>query len=83
MLKRALQAIAGGRVSNTTELAAVLDTSPAMVEALVDQLARSGLLERVGDCSDACAGCPVEGCGAGVKGSAWMLTAAGRRYAAH
>jgi hypothetical protein len=83
VLKRVLQTIAAGRVSNTAELAAALDTSPAMVEAMVEQLARSGMLERVGECGDACAGCPVEGCGAGVKGSAWMLTAAGRRYAAH
>ena len=82
MLKRVLQAIATGRVGSTAELAAALETSPEMIEAMVDQLARSGMLERVGECADACAACPVEGCGT-VKGSAWMLTAAGRRYAAH
>lgn len=83
MLKRVLQTIAAGRVGSTAELAAALDTSPALVDAMVEQLERSGMLERVGECGDVCAGCPVEGCGVGAKGSAWMLTAAGRRYAAH
>ena len=84
MLKRLLTTVAEGRVGNTQELAAVLGTSPAMVEAMVTELEQRGLLQRVAECGNACAGCPVEdACGAGVKGSAWMLTAAGRRYAGH
>lgn len=84
MFKRVLVTIAEGRVGSTQELAAALDTSPAMVEAMVAELEQRGLLERVGDCGDACAGCPVESaCAPAVRGSAWMLTAAGRRYAAH
>ena len=83
MLKRVLQAIAEGHAGSKAELAVALDTSPAMMEAMVEQLERSGLLQRVGEHGEACAGCPVEGCGARSRGGAWMLTAAGRRYSAH
>lgn len=82
MLKRLLTTIAEGRVGHTQELAASLGTSPAMVEVLVTELEQRGLLERVADCGDSCTGCPVEqACAVDGKGSAWMLTAAGRRYA--
>lgn len=82
MLKLLLALIADGRVGNTQELAAALGTSPAMVDVLVGELEQRGLLERIGECETACAGCPVEDrCGVEAKGSAWMLTAAGRRYA--
>lgn len=82
MLKLLLSLIADGRVRNTQELAVALGTSPAMVEALVAELQQRGLLERIGECETACAGCPVEErCGVEAKGSAWMLTTAGRRYA--
>jgi hypothetical protein len=78
-----LATISAGRVGSTGELAAALDLSPAMVEALVAELEQRGLLERVGECGDACGGCPVEpACGSAARGSAWMLTSSGRRYVA-
>lgn len=84
MFKRLLSAVASGQVGNTAELAAAIDVSPAMVEAMVAELERRGLLQRAGECGTACAGCPSESaCDPKQQASAWMLTAAGRRYAEH
>lgn len=83
MLRQLLEKVAEGQIGSVPELADALDTSPMMVEAMIGTLERRGWLERVGDCGDPCAGCPSErSCGPEPKGSAWMLTAAGRRYAA-
>jgi hypothetical protein len=82
VLRRLLVTIAAGRIGNITELAVAIDASPAMVEALVGELERRGLLQRAGDCGAVCTGCPTEfECGPKAHASAWMLTAAGRRYA--
>ena len=82
MLKILLTKVATGRIGNTAELAAAMDASPAMVEALVGELERRGLLQRAGDCGSVCTGCPTElECGQKAQASAWLLTAAGRRYA--
>lgn len=85
MLKRVLVEIAAGRVGSLTELAKTIDASPEMVEVMVMELERRGLLQRAGDCGSPCAGCPKEiACAPGAsQGGAWMLTAAGRRYAEH
>lgn len=83
MLKRLLQRIETGEAGNTAELADALGASPALVEAMVAELEQRGLLQRIGECGDPCAGCPVESlCGIAPRRCAWMLTAEGRRYAA-
>lgn len=83
MLRDLLVTVAAGRVGNTAELAAAIHASPALIEAMVAELERRGLLLRAGDCGSVCAGCPAEAaCGPQPQGNAWMLTAAGRRYAA-
>lgn len=82
MLKLLLTTVACGRIGNTAELAAVIGASPAMVEALIAELERRGLLQRAGECGAVCNGCPTEvACGDKAQAGAWMLTAAGRRYA--
>jgi hypothetical protein len=82
VLKQVLSTVAGGRVGSTAELADALGVSPAMVEAMVAELELRGLLHRLGDCGEPCDGCPsVMHCGPATRGSAWMLTALGRRYA--
>jgi hypothetical protein len=82
VLKRVLTTIAAGQVGNLTELAAAIDASPEMVEVMVAELERHGLLQRAGECGTVCSGCPAEpACDPGTQGSAWMLTTAGRRYA--
>lgn len=83
MFRRLLGTVAEGRVGSTAELAHELDASPELVQAVVVELEQRGLLQRVGDCGEVCAGCPAEtNCGPGVKRSAWMLTTQGRRYLA-
>jgi hypothetical protein len=80
VLKRLLATIAGGRIGDTAELATAIDASPAMIDALLGELERRGLLQRSGDCD----GCPAgPGCELRAQGGAWLLTAAGRRYAAN
>lgn len=82
MLKRMLTKVAARQVGSTAELAAAMESSPAMVEAMAGELERRGLLQRAGDCGSVCAGCPTEvACGPKAHGVAWMLTAAGRRCA--
>lgn len=84
MLKRMLATIATGRIGSTAELAAATGTSPEMIEALVAELERRGLLQRAGDCGSVCTGCPAEpSCGPAGQAHAWILTAAGRRYSGH
>ncbi|MFU8896562.1 MAG: FeoC-like transcriptional regulator [Gammaproteobacteria bacterium] len=81
MLRKLLSTVAAGRVGNTAELAVAIDASPAMVDVMVGELERRGMLQRAGDCGAVCTGCPTEPvCGSKAAGSAWMLTAAGRRY---
>jgi hypothetical protein len=82
VLKQLLATVAAGRAGNTAELASALQVSPGLAEAMVGDLARRGLLERVGDCGTPCAGCPAEmDCGPAPRRGAWMLTEAGRRCA--
>jgi hypothetical protein len=82
VLRKVLATVAEGRVGSTAELAAAIDASPAMVEVVVAELERRGLLQRAGECGAACGGCPSESaCDPRAQASAWMLTSAGRRYA--
>lgn len=82
MLKRLVANIAAGRIGSTTELAVAVDASPALVAALLGELERRGLLQRAGDCGAVCTGCPTAAeCGPKAQAGAWLLTAAGRRYA--
>ena len=84
MLKHLLATIATGRIGSTAELAVATGASPEMIEALVAELERRGLLQRAGDCGAVCTGCPVEpSCGPTGQAHAWILTAAGRRCSGH
>lgn len=77
-----LRALAERELGSTAELAAAIDASPEMVEAMVAELERRGLLQRAGECGAVCTGCPAESlCGNQSHGGAWILTKVGRRYA--
>jgi hypothetical protein len=82
VLKRILATVADGNIGNTTELAAATGISAAMIEAVVGDLERRGLLQRAGACGSGCGACATESaCASKAQASAWMLTAQGRRYA--
>jgi hypothetical protein len=81
VLKILLATIAADQSGNAAGLATAIGTSPAMIEALIGELERRGLLQRAGECGSGCTACPVPtGCGHHARGSAWLLTTAGRRY---
>ncbi len=81
MLGRLLELLREGGTRHIDELARALDTTPALVEAMLDDLARRGYVERVSACtSDSCARCPSgDTCGvdrASVRiasGQLWVL----------
>lgn len=67
MLNRLLELLREGGTRRITDLANELDTTPELVEAMLEDLARMGYLKRVsGQCSEKCAACPLAGmCSAG------------------
>ena len=81
MLERVLQAIADGGIHTPTELAQELQVSEALLEAMVDELARLGYLRAVEiACSGKCNHCQMSAsCSIVGRGRVWVLTDAGRR----
>ncbi|MBN1373679.1 MAG: hypothetical protein JW987_17200 [Anaerolineaceae bacterium] len=60
MLERLLAEISAGGTFETSTLAAKLETSPAMVEAMLDHLQRLGRLQPYQSCGDGCGGCSLK-----------------------
>lgn len=85
MLQQLIRLVAESDVHTVHTLAQALDTTPALVEQMLDQLEQQGYLERqvIGCETSACQHCAYrghcgpEGRGAGVRG--WSLTERGRR----
>jgi len=89
MLSRLLELLRSGGTYRLADLARELDTTPALVEAMMEDLARMGYVRRLdARCEGACRECPVAGlCAAGTpsrspdsgEGRAWVLTEKGER----
>jgi DeoR/GlpR family transcriptional regulator of sugar metabolism len=79
MLNRLLELLGGGGTHRVRDLARELDTTPELVEAMLENLGRMGYLKRVGgECVEKCTSCPVAGlCAAGDGGRVWTLTERG------
>jgi Mn-dependent DtxR family transcriptional regulator len=60
MLERLLAEIRSGGTFETSVLAAKLGTSPALVEAMLEHLQRSGYIRSYETCRDACRGCSLK-----------------------
>ncbi|MBN2550753.1 MAG: hypothetical protein JXB15_16430 [Anaerolineales bacterium] len=60
MLQKLLDEIRQGRVQEVSELAARLDTTPQMVEILLEHLQRSGYLRLYSGCESSCQGCALK-----------------------
>jgi DNA-binding Lrp family transcriptional regulator len=84
MLNRLLELLREGGTRRIRALADELNTTPELIEAMLEDLTRMGYLNRVGTgCSDKCTACPLSGmCVAGgslledggEKGlTAWLL----------
>ena len=64
MLEQLLKEIRAGGTLETGKLAARLGVSPRLIEAMLDHLQRSGLIESYVKCGDGCQGCGLrEACG--------------------
>lgn len=61
MLEQLLTEIRRGGLLEVGALAARLNTSPQLVEAMLEHLERSGLLSAYLGCADGCRGCSLEG----------------------
>ncbi len=60
-MKNLLTLIRSGGSFETGTLAAQLGTSPQLVQAMLEHLQRSGLIQAYQACSDACGGCSLKG----------------------
>jgi hypothetical protein len=60
MLDKLLNIIKAGGTLETRSLATRLDTTPQMVEAMLDHLQRSGRINAYVSCDDSCGGCKLK-----------------------
>ena len=76
MLNRLLELLRAGGTYRVADLVRELDTTPALVEAMLEDLGRMGYLKRVGGaCGGKCAACSLAGlCTAAGGGQVWTLT---------
>ena len=79
MLNRLLELLRSGGTRRVADLAGELDTTPELVEVMLEDLCRMGYLKRVGGaCDGKCAACPMAGlCAAGGDEQLWALTEKG------
>jgi hypothetical protein len=79
VLDQIIDLLRDGGTHRVTDMARALGTTPQMVEAMLETLARMGHLRQLGDsCGGACASCPVAGtCTAEASGRVWTLTEKG------
>jgi len=79
MLNKLLALLRAGGTHQVADLARKLDTTPALVEAMLQDLARMGYLKQVsGGCAGGCSACPLAGlCAAGEGERVWTLTEKG------
>lgn len=81
MLHELLSIVCSGGVHSLRQLAQQLDVSEALLESMINDLARMGYLNPLqAECASNCNGCPVDGtCSIGGSDRVWALTEAGRK----
>ena len=60
MLEQLIQEIRTGGTLETGILATRLGTTPQLIEAMLEHLQRSGLIQDYSGCSDGCQGCGLQ-----------------------
>jgi predicted ArsR family transcriptional regulator len=74
MLERLLEILRAGGTHRVSDLARALDTTPALVEMMLEDLSRAGYVKPVATCTEACASCPLaNSCISTRPGKAWTL----------
>ena len=83
MLEELLRLVADGGIHSYADLAEALDVPGALLEQMLDDLARMGYLRRAsGGCPGYCAHCPQANlCAVGGHGKIWALTERGSNLA--
>jgi hypothetical protein len=83
MLERLLELVAEGGVHSYEDLTRRLSISPALLQAMLEDLARLGYLRAVSDgCSEKCSACSIGRCAVTGPGRLWTLTDKGSRVTA-
>jgi predicted ArsR family transcriptional regulator len=79
VLNRLLELLRSGGTRRVADLARDLDTTPELVEVMLEDLCRMGYLKRVGGaCGGKCAACPMAGmCAVGGDEQLWVSTEKG------
>jgi hypothetical protein len=86
MLNQLLELLWAGDTHRVADLARELDTTPALIEVMLEDLTRMGYLKQVrGDCTETCGACPMAGlCAAGspstVDGTSALGAGSGRLW---
>lgn len=74
MLERLLEILQGGGTHRVSDLARALDTTPALVEIMLEDLSRIGYVKPVATCTEPCTACPLaDSCISIQPGNAWTL----------
>ena len=60
MLEQLLREIRAGGTLETGELATRFGTTPQLIEAMLEHLQRSGLIQPYVNCGDGCSGCGLQ-----------------------
>ena len=83
MLNRLLEMLREGSVRRVADLARELETTPELIEMMLEDLCRKGYLGRAeGACGEGCGSCSMTGmCAAGSGGKLWSLTEKGETNA--
>jgi len=83
MIEELLKTVAQGGIHSYDELAERLSISQALLEMMLQDLARLGYLRAVGSsCDHLCASCPIGSCSVAGPRRLWSLTEKGARAAA-
>jgi len=74
MLERLLLELEGSQTLSVEGLAARLETTPALVQMMLEHLARQGRVEALEFCEAGCEGCPLGSlCGVEKRQRLWQL----------
>jgi len=75
MLEKLMEILRAGGTHRVSDLARALDTTPELVEMMLEDLARAGYVKPVAACPGACASCSLaNACIPAQSGKAWSLT---------
>ncbi len=74
MLDRLLEILKAGGTHRVSDLARALDTTPELVEMMLEALSRAGYVKPVATCAETCSACSLaDSCIPTQPGKAWTV----------